>query len=381
MRSDTNTHSPNYPTRMPPYLPHRDGFTGYSLPVPVNADTTLSFKYATYFTHALEPLPQVVKQTDDHYVVFAADVAHLPSAYTTQTASTTVKLGTKQAVKSFEPKEATPDNSGNFKLGPFSHINAWESAPLRVHYKSTAKFVTMEEVEREVEVSLWGNVAVEEHFSCTHTGAELQDGLFSRVDYMMRQAVGASWDSLTGKLPVHARDLYYRDVIGNISTSTVTRSPDATKLTVFHRYPMFGGWKTQWYQGYNVPASDFLQYNAAENKYYLEFPALPAFDAATNAYKLAFVLPEGATDITVETPFPETNRTEYRRFTYLDMQVGRPVITVHASQVVPAHKGNAVVTFRMPSGFMLREPAMLVSAVLACFIAYIAISRLHLTIT
>ena len=48
-------------------------------------------------------------------------------------------------------------------------------------------------------------------------------------------------------------DIYYRDNIGNVSTSTVRHNLAGVDLTVSTRFPMYGGWKTAWYQGYNLP--------------------------------------------------------------------------------------------------------------------------------
>lgn len=41
-------------------------------------------------------------------------------------------------------------------------------------------------MERVIEVSLWGNIAVEEHIDMKHTGATLK-GPFSRFDYQRQQ--------------------------------------------------------------------------------------------------------------------------------------------------------------------------------------------------
>jgi hypothetical protein len=37
------------------------------------------------------------------------------------------------------------------------------------------------------------------------------------------------------------------------------------------RFPIFGGWQTQFYIGYNVPTEDMLTLDSANNRYNLEF--------------------------------------------------------------------------------------------------------------
>jgi hypothetical protein len=128
---------------------------------------------------------------------------------------------------------------------------------------------------------------------------------------------------LFARLPDTARDIYYRDIIGNISTSAVRLGDNSVEMEVRvytewwipiqgedssllappaapsapacwkervrpcrrhrwqsircarlalcaqieTRFPMFGGWKTQWYQGYNLPADRFI--SAAGDEYTL----------------------------------------------------------------------------------------------------------------
>ena len=101
------------------------------------------------------------------------------------------------------------------------------------------------------QVSHWGNVAFEEFFEVQHAGAKLKGG-FSRFDFQSKPAPTAL-RGFVATLPGGAHDIYYRDQIGNISTSAVRHIPGAVELRIEPRYPMFGGWKTQFYQGYNVP--------------------------------------------------------------------------------------------------------------------------------
>lgn len=57
---------------------------------------------------------------------------------------------------------------------------------LKVHYENNSPFLTVTNLERIIEVSHWGNIAVEEHISMRHTGALLK-GPFSRYDYQRAQ--------------------------------------------------------------------------------------------------------------------------------------------------------------------------------------------------
>lgn len=61
-------------------------------------------------------------------------------------------------------------------------------------------------------------------------------------------------------LPAAASDVYYRDEIGNISTSHMRVLSDSVELDLRPRFPLFGGWKTHYVLGYNVPSYEYLFY-------------------------------------------------------------------------------------------------------------------------
>lgn len=68
----------------------------------------------------------------------------------------------------------------------FSEMPICLQAELKVHYENNSPFLTVTNLERIIEVSHWGNIAVEEHISMRHTGALLK-GPFSRYDYQRAQ--------------------------------------------------------------------------------------------------------------------------------------------------------------------------------------------------
>ena len=59
-------------------------------------------------------------------------------------------------------------------------------------------------------------------------------------------------------LPAAASDVYYRDEIGNISTSNLRELDDMVEVELRPRFPLFGGWKTHYIVGYNVPSYQYL---------------------------------------------------------------------------------------------------------------------------
>lgn len=95
-------------------------------------------------------------------------------------------------------------------------------------------------------------------------------------------------------LPALAKDIYYRDEIGNISTSSVRKVVDGVEVTIQPRFPLFGGWKTDYLLGYNVPAYQYLY--SSGNKFVLKMRIVGhLFDnSVIENMKLKIILPEGS---------------------------------------------------------------------------------------
>ena len=159
-------------------------------------------------------------------------------------------------------------------VGPF------QAHELRVHYENNSPFAEVTALTREVEVSHWGNVYVEETYTLKHCGARLKvcdahagpppsraccaraaavactadqgwlrgcKGEWSRLEYMAdpRQHGIASFRQLSAVLPRSAHSLYFRDEIGNVSSSHVRHLRDKLEVVLLPRFPLFGGWSVR----------------------------------------------------------------------------------------------------------------------------------------
>lgn len=62
---------------------------------------------------------------------------------------------------------------------------------MKIHFENNAPFLTISSIIRTIEVSHWGNIAVEETVDLRHTGAVLK-GPFSRYDYQRQSDSGIS---------------------------------------------------------------------------------------------------------------------------------------------------------------------------------------------
>ncbi|KAF9594713.1 hypothetical protein IFM89_034696 [Coptis chinensis] len=91
---------------------------------------------------------------------------------------------------------------------------------MREKEEEPCPFAVVQELLREVEISHWGSVQVTEHYKLVHAGAR-HKGIFSRVEYQSRPSIRgiSSFKHLLVQLPPRVHFVYYRDGIGNISTS------------------------------------------------------------------------------------------------------------------------------------------------------------------
>ena len=99
-----------------------------------------------------------------------------------------------------------------------------EIEPLKIHYEFNNAYAMLNYAFMNYEISHWGNIAVEERYQMENIGAKL-DGEFGRVDYDDYGKFGGknAIREFRAKYPLKAYGLWYRDEIGNVSTSNALR--------------------------------------------------------------------------------------------------------------------------------------------------------------
>ncbi|KAK7283471.1 hypothetical protein RIF29_13012 [Crotalaria pallida] len=348
-----------------------------SLPKGLGKGESLNLDVLTVFTHVLEPFPQKITQADIQLLVFQ-DSAYYLSPYTVKAQSLTIKLPDAR-IESYTKLETTKLQGSELKYGPYENLPPFSYLPIVVHFENNHPFAVAKELVREIEISHWGNVQITEHYSLVHGGAQ-SEGEFSRLDYQARPYVrGASaFRSLVAKLPPRAHSVYYRDEIGNISTSNLWGDSKKTQLEIEPRYPMFGGWKTEFTIGYGLPLQDFLF--GSDGKRFLNITfGSPMNELVIDTLFVKVVLPEGSKEISASVPFP-VKQWQETKISHLNI-AGRPVIVLEKSNVVPEHNEYFQVYYKFNSLSMLREPLMLISGFFFLFVAYIVYMRADLSIS
>lgn len=345
------------------------------LPKQLGQGESITITVFAAFTRVLQPFPEKITQGENQMVMFQ-DNGYFFSPYLVKVQSLTFRLP-EEKVESYTKMENSKLSGSEIIYGPYENVPAFQESPVAIHFVSNLPFAVAKELVREIEVSHWGNVQVTEHYNLFHGGAQ-STGEFSRLDFQARGRGPAAFRSLVAKLPARAHSIYYRDAIGNISTSNIYGDTTKTLLEIEPRYPMFGGWRTSFTIGYGLPLQDYLFHS--DGKRLLNFTfGCPMNDVVVEKLLVKIVLPEGSTDISASVPFP-VQQSEETKFSHLDM-VGRPVVVLEKRNVVPEHNLPFQVHYKFSKFSLLREPLMLITGFFLLFVACITYMNADMTIS
>jgi len=142
------------------------------------------------------------------------------------------------------------------------------------------------------------------------------------------------------------------------------------------RFPILGGWKSNWNIGYNLPMKYFVK--SKDNLFMLNTTfGSPFKEIIAEELIVKIILPEGASDIDVVLPFDIDGKYFETLYSYLDI-TGRPVLVLTKKNAVDFHRKPFQVIYTFPSIHMLREPLMLSGLVLCVMILLIFYYRFDL---
>ncbi|GAV84150.1 Ribophorin_I domain-containing protein [Cephalotus follicularis] len=356
------------PTEQPD-APNGTKYLAISLVKPLGAGETVTLEVLYILAHSLEPFPAEISQSESQ-LVYYSDSAIILSPYHIKQQTTFIKTPSAK-IESFSRVEPTNRAGTEIKYGPYEDHSSHSFSPIIIHFENNNPFAVVEDLVQEVEISHWGSIQITEHYKLAHAGAR-HKGVFSRVEYQSKPSISgvSSFKNLLARLPPRAHSVYYRDEIGNISSSHFRSDKIKSELEIEPRYPLFGGWKATFVIGYKLPLQDFL-FESPDGRRYLNFSfGCPLVETVADKLTVKVALPEGSKDPSVEVPFPVEQRLE-TKYSYLDV-VGRTVVVLEKKNVVPDHNSYFQVYYTFKPIFMLAEPLMLVSAFFLFFVASVA---------
>ena len=188
-------------------------------------------------------------------------------------------------------------------------------------------------------------------------------------------------------LPPGATNVYYVDRIGNVSTSNFRAGKSGKNkknkknsiLEMRPRYPLYGGWKTDFIIGYDVPSSELISIDPISRVHTLNVSfGIPFKDPVTDLLITRIALPEGAHDVKVICPYDILMETESKRFTYLDTIIGggRPLITFSKNNVINLHNEYFQITYVYDTTRIYYKPALIILGIFTFFASIMTLSRI-----
>ncbi|KAJ8688620.1 hypothetical protein QAD02_024415 [Eretmocerus hayati] len=352
-------------------------FYSIQLKDPLQPQRTVPIEIEMIFTHALVPFPKQIQQKEKQLVKYTGNL-YLLSPYPVTKQTLSILLPSKN-VESYTKIKPVSQTDSTITYGAYDKKNPFAYEEVTVHFENNNKFLTVTRLERALEISHWGNIAVEEHIDLLHSGALLK-GSFSRYEYAREPKSGQpSIQSFDTILPAAASDIYYRDEIGNISTSHTRVKKDSVELNLRPRFPLFGGWKTKYTIGYNVPSYEYL-YNSGD-EYILNMRLVDHIydDMVIDEMVVKIILPEGCHNIKLELPYEGTRLPDSLHYTYLDT-TGRPVVSIAKSNLVENHIQNFKLKYTFPKLLMFQEPLLVAGALYLLFLLVVIYVRLDFSI-
>lgn len=256
---------------------------------------------------------------------------------------------------------------------------AFSKEPFVVHVENSMPFVTIDRLERTIMVSHWGTISVEEQIQMTHTGAKLK-GSFSRYEFQKDGRSGQSaLKSYKTNLPASAFGVYYRDMNGNISTSNMNVLKDYVELELRPRYPLFGGWKTQYTLGYYIPSFEYLFYG--NDVYTLKMRAIDHVfdDMVIKEAVVKIILPEGAFEMQLKVPYEVQRHNDTISHVYLDT-FGRPTLIFSKENMVENHIEDFTLKYKFNKLMLLQESLLIIGFIFSVFVFSIICKRLDFSI-
>ncbi|OBZ87528.1 Dolichyl-diphosphooligosaccharide--protein glycosyltransferase subunit 1A, partial [Choanephora cucurbitarum] len=179
------------------------------------------------YTHIVKPMPAKLPQVAKQHTVYAFN-SYFLSPYLSKEVKTTLQTPTKGIVGHTGAENKSNAKDNKIVYGPYVDVPPRSFQLATAHFENTKPMITVTQLERDIQVSHWGNkLSVEEHYAVRNDGAQL-DSDFNRVKYMMSQPIHEQtnvWKGLSYQLPQDAHDPYYRDEVGNVSTSRFRVEP------------------------------------------------------------------------------------------------------------------------------------------------------------
>lgn len=150
-------------------LPDHKEAAVYKITVPsLSPGSSVTVVVELVLFKAILPFPLEITQSENQLVRFTGN-SYMYSPYPSKTQSTTFTLPNTN-IESFSRVAPTNSAEKTLTYGPYSDVAPFSYAKVDIHFENNGPFLMVVELERIIEVSHWGNIAVEEYLHIRHIG-------------------------------------------------------------------------------------------------------------------------------------------------------------------------------------------------------------------
>jgi oligosaccharyltransferase complex subunit alpha (ribophorin I) len=323
--------------------------------------------------------PKNIYIKEDQLELFT-DTINLVSKYSVKSTVTKVILPSEKTTLIKLTKSNMNQSGDKLIYSLTEEIPPLVGKKLYIHYLNNIPLMVFNYAVKTFQVSHWGNIAVTEEYQLENIGAKLI-GEFGRIDYDDGIHGGKNaMKKIRAKLPLRAWGLWYRDEIGNVSTSVAKRQMNDVDLELTPRFPILGGWKSNYDIGYNLPTKFHVKTNNQGNYMVNLTFGMPYQNMLARNYTVKIILPESADNIKVKLPIDAPYQIEYdKEYGCLDL-FGRKSIIIRLNNMYDVYNTNIFITYDYQWTMLFVKPVILIFYFLIIFIILIIYSRANISL-
>ena len=323
--------------------------------------------------------PKNIYIKEDQLELFI-DTINLVSPYLVKSTTTKVILPSEKT-KLIKYTKANSNQSGEKIIYSLTEeIPPFVTKKLYIHYLNNKPLMVFNYAVKTFQVSHWGNIAVTEEYQIENIGATLI-GEFGRIDYDEGVTGGKNaMKKIRAKLPLRSWGLWYRDEIGNVSTSNARRDMNDVDLELTPRFPILGGWKSNYDIGYNLPTKFHVKTNNKGNYMVNLTFGMPYQNMLARNYTVKIILPETADNIKVNLPIETPYQVEYdKEYGCLDL-FGRKSIIIRLNNMYDVYNTNIFISYDYQWIMLFVKPVILIFYFMILFTISIIYSRANISL-
>ena len=323
--------------------------------------------------------PKNIYIKEDQLELFI-DTINLVSPYLVKSTTTKVILPSEKT-KLIKYTKTNVNQSGEKLIYSLTEeIPPFVTKKLYIHYLNNKPLMVFNYAVKTFQVSHWGNIAVTEEYQLENIGAKLI-GEFGRIDYDEGVTGGKNaMKKIRAKLPLRSWGLWYRDEIGNVSTSNARRDMNDVDLELTPRFPILGGWKSNYDIGYNLPTKFHVKTNNKGNYMVNLTFGMPYQNMLARNYTVKIILPETADNVKVNLPIETPYQVEYdKEYGCLDL-FGRKSIIIRLNNMYDVYNTNIFISYDYQWIMLFVKPVILIFYFMILFTISIIYSRANISL-